>query len=45
LMVYKDDTNIYKTKLPMIGDNIIILRMDALNQVIGSGEEPVAAAS
>jgi hypothetical protein len=44
LMVYKSDNNIYRTKLPMIGDNIIILRMDALNHAIGSGETAVAAA-
>jgi hypothetical protein len=44
LMVYTSDNNIYRTKLPMIGDNIIILRWDALNKVIGSGETVVAAA-
>lgn len=45
LMVYKSDENIYRTKLPMIGDNIIITRMDALNRPLGSGETVVAAAS
>lgn len=45
LMVYKSDDNIYRTKLPMIGDNIIILRWDALNKALGSGETVVAAAS
>jgi hypothetical protein len=44
LLVYKSDDNIYRTKLPMIGDNIIILRMDALNQDLGDGETVVAAA-
>jgi hypothetical protein len=44
LMVYKSDNNIYRTKLPMIGDNIIICRMDALNHAIGSGETEVASA-
>jgi len=43
LMVYKSDDNIYRSKLPMIGDNIIICRMDALNKVIGSGESVVVA--
>lgn len=45
LMVYRSENNIYQTKLPMIGDNIIIARMDALNKVLGSGETAVAAAS
>lgn len=44
LMVYQSADNIYHTKLPMIGDNIIIRRMDALNHAIGSGETVVAAA-
>ena len=44
-MVYTSEKNIYQTKLPMIGDNIIIARMDALNCVIGSGEAAVVAAS
>jgi len=45
LMVHTSNKNIYKTDLPMIGPNIIIARMDALNKVIGSGETYVAAAS
>jgi hypothetical protein len=44
LMVYTSDNNIYRTKLMMIGDNIIICRWDALNKVIGSGESAVSAA-
>ena len=44
LMVYQSDNNIYRTKLPMIGDNIIILRWDALNRAIGSGETAVESA-
>jgi hypothetical protein len=45
LKVYTSDANIYQTKLPMIGPDIIIARMDALNKEIGSGETAVAAAS
>ena len=37
LKVYTSDKNIYQTALPMIGPNIIIRRMDALNKVAGSG--------
>lgn len=44
LMVHTSDANIYKTKLPMIGPDIIIARMDALNKVLGSGETEVVAA-
>jgi hypothetical protein len=44
LKVYTSEENIYQTKLPMIGDNIIIARWDALNKVIGSGEGTVGAA-
>lgn len=44
VMVFDDDKNIYRTKLPRIGDNIIICRMDALNKSLGSGETAVAAA-
>lgn len=44
LMVYKSAENIYRTELPMIGPNIIIRRMDALNHAIGSGETAVVAA-
>ncbi|MFA7101068.1 MAG: major capsid protein [Bacilli bacterium] len=43
-MVYQSDKNIYRTKMSMIGDNIIICRMDALNHEIGSGESAVSAA-
>ena len=42
--VYQSAENIYRTKLPMIGDNIIIRRWDALNHDIGSGEDAVSAA-
>lgn len=45
LMVYTSDNNIYRTKLPMIGTNIIILRWDALNRDLADGEAPVEAAS
>lgn len=42
--VYTSAQNIYNTELPMIGSNIIIRHMDALNHVIGSGETHVEAA-
>jgi hypothetical protein len=42
LFVYQSEDNIYRTRLPMIGANIIILRMDALNHAIGSGETEVS---
>ena len=42
--VYSSAENIYRTQLPMIGPNIIIRRMDALNHEIGSGETAVTAA-
>ena len=45
LKVFRSDKNIYQTDLPMIGTNIIILRMDALNKVLGSGESEVSASS
>jgi len=38
LKVYTSDRNIYQTALPMIGTNIIIRRMDALNKVDATGE-------
>lgn len=38
LKVHTSDKNIYQTELPMIGPNIIIRRLDALNKAIGSGE-------
>lgn len=38
LKVHTSDQNIYQTELPMIGPNIIIRRLDALNHAIGSGE-------
>jgi len=38
LKVHTSDANIYQTELPMIGPNIIIRRLDALNKEIGSGE-------
>ncbi len=43
LMVYKSDNNIYRTKLPMIGDNIIIARWDSLNKDLSSGETLVSS--
>ena len=42
--VYSSAANIYRTELPMIGTNIIIRRMDALNHELDSGETVVAAA-
>lgn len=44
LMVHTSNKNIYKTNLPMIGPDIIIARMDALNGVLGAGETAVTAA-
>jgi hypothetical protein len=41
LKVYTSDKNIYQTALPMIGDNIIIRRMDALNKTDASGETQI----
>ena len=38
LKVYTSEKNIYQTALPMIGTNIIIRRMDALNKDDASGE-------
>ena len=38
LKVHTSDANIYQTMLPMIGPNVIIRRLDALNHAIGSGE-------
>lgn len=43
LMVFTTVENIYKQKLPMLGD-IIIARMDALNHDIGSGETAIESA-
>ena len=45
LEVKQSDNNLYRTKLNMIGDNIIIARMDALNKVLGFGETVVAASA
>lgn len=42
LFVYQSDSNIYRTKLPMIGNDIIICRLDALNKAIGAGESAVS---
>ncbi len=42
LKVYTSDKNIYQTELPMIGTNIIIRRLDALNYAVGSGESAVS---
>ena len=38
LKVHMSDQNIYQTELPMIGPNVIIRRLDALNLASGSGE-------
>ena len=42
LKVYMSDRNIYQTELPMIGPNVIIRRLDALNHASGSGESVVS---
>ncbi len=42
LKVYMSDKNIYQTELPMIGPNIIVRRLDALNHASGSGESSVS---
>ncbi len=44
LKVHTSAANIYQTDLPMIGPDIIILRMDSLNKVLGTGEAEVSAA-
>jgi len=44
LFVYTSEDNIYRTKVRMIGDDIIIAKMDALNHATGSGETAVVAA-
>jgi hypothetical protein len=41
LKVYTSDKNIYQTELPMIGPNIVIRRLDALNHASASGETVV----
>ncbi|KKK86731.1 hypothetical protein LCGC14_2760290, partial [marine sediment metagenome] len=41
LKVFMSDKNIFQTVLPMIGPNIVIRRMDALNHAAGSGETQV----
>ena len=38
LKVFMSDKNIYQTVLPMIGPNVIIRRMDALNHAASDGE-------
>lgn len=42
LKVFMSDKNIYQTTLPMIGPDIIIRRLDALNKASGSGESEVS---
>jgi hypothetical protein len=42
LKVFMSDKNIYQTVLPMIGTNVIIRRLDALNYAAASGETEVA---
>lgn len=39
LKVFMSDKNIYQTVLPMIGPNVIIRRLDALNYAVGAGTE------
>ncbi len=39
--VYTSANNIWRTELPMIGTNIVLARMDALNKVLGSGETQI----
>jgi len=41
LKVFMSEANIYQTKLPMIGPDVIIRRMDALNHAADSGETQV----
>lgn len=41
LKVFMSDKNIYQTVLPMIGPNVIIRRLDALNYAITTGESQV----
>ncbi len=38
LKVFMSDKNIYQTVLPMIGENVIIRRLDSLNHAVSSGE-------
>ncbi len=38
LKVFMSEKNIYQTVLPMIGQNVIIRRLDSLNHAPGSGE-------
>jgi hypothetical protein len=45
LFVYTSEENIYRTKLTMIGNDIIVARWDALNHAVGSGESAVSEAS
>jgi hypothetical protein len=42
LKVFMSDKNIYQTVLPMIGTNVIIRRLDALNYAVGSGESEIS---
>ena len=42
LKVYMSDKNIYQTTLPMIGTNVIVRRLDALNKEPGSGESQLS---
>jgi len=41
LKVFMSDKNIYQTVLPMIGPNVIIRRLDALNHAASSGETEI----
>lgn len=41
LKVFMSDANIYQTRLPMIGPDVIIRRLDALNHDVSDGEEQV----
>ncbi len=44
LFVYMSAENIYRTRMPMIGPDIIVRRWDALNKVLGAGETEIVAA-
>lgn len=42
LKVFMSDKNIYQTVLPMIGPNVIIRRLDALNYAVSGGESEIS---
>ena len=45
LFVFSSAENIYRTKLPMIGSDIIIARWDALERTLADGEDALEEAS